>query len=87
MAGSPTISIDGLVADLNEAASDSFTVNVGNLDSSSSYSIKVTTDNSDAGFTIDCTDREETFDRDRRTVMSGSTPTSPFTDATLRAPW
>ena len=71
MAGSPTISIDGLVADLNEAASDSFTVNVGNLDSSSSYSIKVTTNNSDAGFTIDCTDREDTATVTAG-VMSGS---------------
>ena len=60
MSGSPTISIDGLMADLNEAASDLFTVSVGNLDSSNSYTIQVTTDNSDVGFTSDCTDRDET---------------------------
>ena len=50
-----------LVSDLNEGASDSFTVSVGNLDASTSYTIEVTTDDADIGFTSDCTDREESL--------------------------
>ena len=61
LAGSPTIAISGLVSDLNEGASDSFTVSVGNLDASTSYTIEVTTDDADIGFTSDCTDREESL--------------------------
>ena len=61
LAGSPTIAISGLVSELNEGASDSFTVSVGNLDASTSYTIEVTTDDADIGFTSDCTDREESL--------------------------
>ena len=61
LAGSPTITIEGLVSELNKDASDSFTVSVGNLDASTSYTIEVTTDDADIGFTSDCTDREESL--------------------------
>ena len=67
LAGSPTIEISGLVSDLNEGASDSFTVSVGNLDASTSYTIEVTTDDADIGFTSDCTDGVES-----RTVTANS---------------
>ncbi len=60
MAGSPTISIDDLLPGLNEGASDAFTVSVGNLDSSTSYTIEVTADNSDIGFNSDCTTLQQT---------------------------
>ena len=59
MAGSPTITIEGLVSELNKDASDSFTVSVANLDSSTSYTIELTTDDAAIGFNSDCTDREE----------------------------
>ena len=59
MAGSPTIAISDLVSELNEGASDSFTVSVANLDSSTSYTIELTTDDAAIGFNSDCTDREE----------------------------
>ena len=60
VAGSPTISIDDLLPGLNEGASDAFTVSVGNLDSSTSYTIEVTADNSDIGFNSDCTTLQQT---------------------------
>ncbi len=59
LAGSPTITIEGLVSQLNKDASDSFTVSVANLDSSTSYTIELTTDDAAIGFNSDCTDREE----------------------------
>ena len=62
LAGSSTIAIDGLVSELKKDATDAFTVSVGNLDSSISYTIELTTDNADIGFTSDCTDREESVD-------------------------
>ena len=50
----PTITIKGLALSLNEAASHAFTVGVDNLDSSSSYTIQLTTDDDDLGFNSDC---------------------------------
>ena len=67
MAGSPTIVIENLVSELNKDASDAFTVSVGNLDSSTSYTIEVTTDDADIGFNSGCTDRKES-----RTVTANS---------------
>ena len=61
LAGSPTIAIEGLVSELNKDASDAFTVSVGNLDSSTSYTIELTTENAEIGFTSDCADREESL--------------------------
>ena len=59
MAGSPTIAISGLVSELNEGASDSFTVSAANLDSSTSYTIRVTADNSDIGFDGTCLSQKD----------------------------
>ena len=59
MAGSPTIDDIRPRLRLNEGASDSFTVSVANLDSSTSYTIELTTDDAAIGFNSDCTDREE----------------------------
>ena len=67
LAGSPTIAIEGLVSELNKDASDAFTVSVGNLDSSTSYTIELTTENAEIGFTSDCTDGVES-----RTVTANS---------------
>ena len=53
----PTVTIKGLVLSLNEAASHAFTVGVDNLDSSSSYTIRLTTDDDDLGFNSDCSNR------------------------------
>ena len=53
----PTITIKGLALSLNEAASHAFTVGVDNLDSSSSYTIRLTTDDDDLGFNSDCSNR------------------------------
>ena len=61
LAGSPTIVIENLVSELNKDASDAFTVSVGNLDSSTSYTIELTTEHAELGFTSDCADREESL--------------------------
>ena len=62
MAGSPTITIEGLVSELNKDASDAFTVAASNLDSSETYTVQVTTGNGGGiGFNSDCTDREESL--------------------------
>ena len=58
----PSISISGLENNLQEGSSDSFTVSASNLDSSNSYTIEVTTSNTNAGFNSTCSDTEETVD-------------------------
>ena len=55
----PGISISGLVGSMDEGGSDSFTVSASNLVSSNSYTIRVTTSNSDIGFNQACSDRQE----------------------------
>ena len=73
MAGSPTIAISGLVSELNEGASDSFTVSAANLDSSTSYTIRVTADNSDIGFDGTCLSQKD------ETVPAGGSHSTDFT--------
>ena len=73
MAGSPTITIEGLVSELNEGASDSFTVSAANLDSSTSYTIRVTADNSDIGFDGTCLSQKD------ETVPAGGSHSTDFT--------
>ena len=55
----PSIEISGLADSLQEGNTDSFTVKASNLVSSSSYTIEVTTNNSDIGFNSSCSDRRE----------------------------
>ena len=64
----PEISITGLVTQMEEGQSDSFTVSASDLVSSNSYTIRVTTNNSDIGFNSSCSDRQEDV-----TVPSGRT--------------
>ena len=64
----PSISITGLVTSMEEGTSDSFTVSASSLASSNSYTIRVTTNNSDIGFNSSCSDRQEDV-----TVPSGRT--------------
>ena len=75
---SGSIDISGLVTSMEEGTSDSFTVDASNLDSSQSYSIQVTTSNSDIGFNSSCSDTSET-----EAVPAGSTSYS--TSFTLHA--
>ena len=63
-----SVTLSGLVASMNKGDSDSFTVSVSDLDSANSYTIRVTTDNSNIGFDGGCTDVQEDV-----TVPSGST--------------
>ena len=54
---SPTIEISGLGTSMRVGTSTSFTVNATNLDSLKSYSIQVSTSNTNLGFNGGCTDR------------------------------
>ncbi len=56
---SPSIAFSGLEDMPNVAFSDDFTVIASNLDSSATYTIRVTTDNTNIGFSNDCTDQQE----------------------------
>ncbi len=67
----PSISLSGLASSIVKDSSDSFTVSASNLVSTNSYTIRVTTSNSDVGFNSTCSDRQEDF-----TVPSGSTSSS-----------
>ncbi len=63
-----TVTITGLGANLNVGATDPFTVIASNLDTSTSYTLQVTTDGGGGiGFNPDCTDHEEEV-----TVPAGS---------------
>ena len=64
----PSIEITDLVSSMTEGESDAFTGRASNLDSSVSYTVRATTDNSDIGFNSSCSDRLET-----RNVTAGST--------------
>ena len=75
---SPTIEISGLGTSMRVGTSTSFTVNATNLDSSKSYSIQVSTSNSNLGFDGGCTDQQEDA-----TVSAGDT--SHTSTLTLRA--
>ena len=55
----PSIAFSGLEDMLNVGFSDDFTVIASNLDSSKTYTIRVTTDNTNIGFSDDCTDQQE----------------------------
>ena len=58
-ASTPSITISGLVASMEQGDSDSFTVTASNLVSSNSYSIRVKTGSSHIGFDGACSDRQE----------------------------
>ena len=75
---SPTIEISGLGTSMRVGTSTSFTVNATNLDSLKSYSIQVSTSNSNLGFDGGCTDQQEDA-----TVSAGDT--SHTSTLTLRA--
>ena len=55
----PAIAISGLDASIEAGQSDAFTVSASNMATTTSYSIRVTTDNSDIGFDGTCADRQE----------------------------
>ena len=55
----PSIAFSGLEDMLNVGFSDDFTVIASNLDSSKTYTIRLTTDNTNIGFIDDCTDQQE----------------------------
>ena len=55
----PAIAVSGLTASIEAGRSDAFTVSASNLATSTSYGIRVTTDNSDIGFDGTCADRQE----------------------------
>ena len=59
---SPSISISDLASSVKVGLNDSFTVSASHLSSSNSYSIRVTTNNSDIGFNNTCSDRQEDVD-------------------------
>ena len=59
----PSISISGLLRSLNVSGNDSFTVSAYNLDSSSSYTIRVRTNRDDIGLNSDCS--KPAADRER----------------------
>ena len=54
-----TIAIEEFDAPLNEDASVKFTVRVEHLGSSQPYTIQITTDNANIGFSNDCSDQQE----------------------------
>ena len=56
---SPSISISDLASSIKVGLNDFFTVSASHLSSSNSYSIRVTTNNSDIGFNNTCSDRQE----------------------------
>ena len=53
---------------MEEGQNDSFTVSASDLVSSHSYTVRITTDNSDIGFNSSCSNRQEDA-----TVQSGNT--------------
>ena len=55
----PSIQFSGLVRTITEGASDDFALVANDLDSSTTYTIRVTTDSSNIGFIDDCTDQQE----------------------------
>ena len=55
----PSIQFSGLVRTITEGASDDFALVANDLDSSKTYTIRVTTDNTNIGFSDDCTDQQE----------------------------
>ena len=58
---SPSIDITGLATSIQEGRTDSFRVRASDLVSSSSYSIEVTTSNSDIGFNSSCSTTSRTI--------------------------
>ena len=68
----PAISISGLVSSLNVSGNDVFTVNAYNLDSSSSYTIRVTTNRDDIGLNSDCSNRRQNVSVPQGTSYSAS---------------
>ena len=65
----PSISISGLLSSLNVSGSDPFTVNAYNLDSSSSYTIRVTTNRDDIGLNSDCSKPAAERERSARDIV------------------
>ena len=68
----PSIEISGLGSSVQEGRTDSFTVRASNLLSSRSYTIEVTTSNSDIGFNSSCSTRKRSTSVSRRTSYSYS---------------
>ncbi len=62
------ITLEGLAESLSEGSSDAFTVSASDLTPTNSYSIRLTTDNSNTGFNSTCTDNQEDV-----SVPSGNT--------------
>ena len=58
-APAPAIAISGLDASIEAGRSDAFTVSASNMATTTSYSIRVTTDDPDIGFDATCADRQE----------------------------
>ena len=59
IAARPSIVISGLNASIEEGASDAFTVSASNMATTTSYTIRMTTDDSDIGFDATCADRQQ----------------------------
>ena len=59
IAARPSIAISGLDASIEEGDSDAFTVSASNLATSTSYGIRMTTDEPDIGFDATCADRQQ----------------------------
>ena len=55
----PSIAISGLDASIEAGQTDAFTVSASNMATSTSYTIRVTTDDPDIGFDSTCADRQE----------------------------
>ena len=55
----PSIAISGLDASIEAGRSDAFTVSASNMATTTSYGIRVTTDDPDIGFDTTCADRQE----------------------------
>ncbi len=58
---STSISISGVDTSMKVGESDSFTISASNLDTSRSYTVRLTTSDSDAGFNSSCSDRSDTI--------------------------
>ena len=57
-ASAPSIAITDLLTSMEEGESDSFTMSTSDLETTNSYTIRVTTDNGNLGYNWDCTSRQ-----------------------------
>ena len=58
-ASAPSIAITDLLTSMEEGKSDSFTVSTSDLETTNSYTIRVTTDGGNMGFDSACNDTQE----------------------------